>query len=378
MLKRILFYCAILIIVICFSDRAIYAQWQIQYDQEANKTMHLGGNTLRGNFTTEPACRNYWASRPAYERAHSRCVQTGTMSSGMYGGSNNFAQNVAANMFGNILQGVFNPPAQPLVDNAAQAQAQAKAIELQKKQNLKKWQDFQTKQKVKQYAQERAKKKQGEELFSQMDTFGSNNSLELESFDSKEGQGEGGPDVLEMQLLSAGKYDTSALSPLNRLRAANYFSQKALEAMSKDDNVSARYFSLQAEKVMAGEMVDEQYDLSSLSNIPEPPIPTRVDEQRQGFSDYNDYLKKDIDIKLNRADKAKKQIQEQQQKAAQDIVKFGDKSRKTKDIQEKQKYDELVSKAKQALVDAKNSTKELEKIKRELIKKQEKLNNQIG
>ena len=52
----------------------VYAQWQIQFDAEADRVLRLGGNTLRGNFATKAQCRNYWRSRPAFERNHSECV----------------------------------------------------------------------------------------------------------------------------------------------------------------------------------------------------------------------------------------------------------------------------------------------------------------
>ncbi len=366
MLKKILFCCIVFLGISCFLESVAYAKWQIKYDAAANKTLHLGGNTLRGNFATEQACRNYWASRGGYERKHSKCVQTGAQSTGAYGGTGNLSQDIAGQFFGTMFQSIFNPPAQAPVDNAANA----RALELEKQENQKKWQEYQAKQKAQQQAQAAAKKKQGEELFSEMDTFSSGNSLGQGLFDSQNVKCEGGVCSLEMQSMSAGKYDTSSLSVIDRLRAANYFSQKALEAMSRGDDESARHFSLQAQKVMSGEMVDEKYNLSSLPNVPEPPAPTMVEEKRQGFSSYNAYLKNDINIKLKRVDKAKKQIKEQKKKAEKDISKFEDKSRKTKSPEEKQKYDKLVRKAKQALEDAKNNTKKIEEIKQGLIKQQ--------
>lgn len=369
MLKKTLFCSVMFISITCFLCSSAYAQWKIQYDADANKVMHMGGDTLRGNFATEQACRNYWASRTAYERNHSKCVYVGG-GNVPTGGSGNISQDIVGQFFGSMLQNIFNPPQQTPVDAAAQQ----RAIEAQKLQNQNQWQDYQVKQKVKQQAQEAAKKRQGEELFSQMSTFGSGNSLGSELFGSKELK-TGSDDILQMQSMSSGKYDTASLSPLNRMRAANYFSQKALEAMNNGDDASARYFSLQAQKVMAGEMVDEQYDLSSLPDVPEPPAPTRVNEQRQGFSDYNAYLKNDIKIKLKRVNKTQKQIKKQKKKAEQDIAKFKDKSKKTKSAQEKQEYDELVAKAKQLLEESNNNLKEIDKIKKQFKKQQKRLNN---
>lgn len=373
MFRKILFCCMVLAAIICYSNSLVYAQWQIQFDSDANKTLHLGGDTLRGNFATEQACRDYWASRPAYERNHSTCVLTGSQSTGGYGSSNNFGQDMAVNLFGEMLKSVFTPPAQAPVESAAQAAAKAKAIEVEKLKKQKELQDYQAKQKAEQQAQEAYKKKQGEELFKQMSTFGSGNSLESEFFGSEELK-TGSDDLLQMQSLSTGKYDTSSLSALDRLRVANYFSQKAL-AMRSEDDEGARHFSLQAQKVMAGEMVDEEYNLSALPNVPEPPAPTRVEEQSPEFANYNAYLKNDIKIKLERVDKTQKQIKEQKKKAEQDIVKFKNESGKAKSLEEKQKYDELVRKAKLILEEAKNSTKEIDKIKQGIIQQQKKLND---
>ncbi|MCK4994278.1 MAG: hypothetical protein KAS13_04430 [Candidatus Omnitrophica bacterium] len=382
MLKKVLLCSVMFISITCFFGSSAYAQWKVQYDAAANKTMRLGGDTLRGNFASEQACQNYQASRPAYDRAHSKCVYVGGGNSGSSvptGGTGNMAQDVAGQLFGNMLQSIFNPPAQAPVDNSAQL----KAMELQKQQNQKKWQDLQAKKKAEQQAQEAAKKRRGKELLSQMSKFGAENSLGSDGvenslgsdlFGSKEVKCEGGVCVLELESFSAGKYDTSSLSALNRLRAANYFSQKSLEAMNNGDGEGARHFSLQAQRVMAGEMVDEKYELSALPNVPEPPAPTRVEEQSPEFANYNAYLKNDIKIKLERVDKTQKQIKKQKKKAEQDIVKLNDESKKAKSLEEKQKYDELVLKAKLILERTKNSIKEVDEIKKQFEKQQEKLN----
>jgi hypothetical protein len=59
--------------LLCFSAMA-YAEWQIQFDAEADRVLHLGGVTLRGNFATAEECDAYWRSRPAFEQNHSKCV----------------------------------------------------------------------------------------------------------------------------------------------------------------------------------------------------------------------------------------------------------------------------------------------------------------
>ena len=72
-MKKIKTFLLITLGLFCCSGIA-YAQWQIQFDAEADRVLRLGGNTLRGNFATKAQCRNYWRSRPAFERNHSKCV----------------------------------------------------------------------------------------------------------------------------------------------------------------------------------------------------------------------------------------------------------------------------------------------------------------
>lgn len=68
-----------LLLVVCsllvfFTADIVLAEWQIQYDAEANRVLHLGGQTKRGSFATKEQCQAYWESRPYFERQHSWCV----------------------------------------------------------------------------------------------------------------------------------------------------------------------------------------------------------------------------------------------------------------------------------------------------------------
>lgn len=72
-MKKLDVFLLITLALFCFSGTA-YAKCQIQFDAEADRVMHLGGDTLRGNFATKQECIDYWKSRPAFERAHSKCV----------------------------------------------------------------------------------------------------------------------------------------------------------------------------------------------------------------------------------------------------------------------------------------------------------------
>lgn len=71
-----------LLLVVCsllvfFTADIVLAEWQIQYDAEANRVLHLGGQTKRGSFATKEQCEAYRESLPYFERQHSRCVPAG-------------------------------------------------------------------------------------------------------------------------------------------------------------------------------------------------------------------------------------------------------------------------------------------------------------
>lgn len=64
----------LIILGLFFCCGTAYAGCQIQFDSEADRVMHLGGSTLRGNFATKEQCLSYWRSRPPFEQNHSECV----------------------------------------------------------------------------------------------------------------------------------------------------------------------------------------------------------------------------------------------------------------------------------------------------------------
>ena len=369
MLRKILFLFVFLSCIIDCSISFVYAQWQIEYDQEANRTLHLGGVTRRGNFATRDECWAAWNSRPAYEQAHSKCVYVGRKSPGNYTGSYNSsdpAQQIAVNLFGNMLQGIFAPvTGQP---DPAQEAAKAKQMELQRQQGLRQWNAFQKKEQARLMWEEKERKEKAKKLWEGMNKVGSGNSLSIASIgtgiDAKPGVS-----GLKLKSISGGSYDTSSLSPLDRLRYAEYFSQKAAEAAKDGKDEDARYYSRQAEKAMAGGMVDERCELSALPQVPEPPAPTRVYTD-QATDEYNAFLKKQIKIKLQRVKEAKKQIKAKQRQLKQDIVKIKEESAKAKTPEEKQEKNELLRKAQQALQSSQQNIKEVEKIEAEILKQE--------
>ena len=86
-IKKIKSFLFITFVFLCFATTA-YAKYQIQFDDEANRVMYMGGDTLRGNFDTKDECLSYQRSRTAFEQNHSECVGSDEQTSSQ----NNYSQ----------------------------------------------------------------------------------------------------------------------------------------------------------------------------------------------------------------------------------------------------------------------------------------------
>ena len=73
-MKSCILLVAVCSLLVFFTADLALAEWQIQYDAEANRVLHLGGQTKRGSFATKEQCQAYWESQSYFERQHSRCV----------------------------------------------------------------------------------------------------------------------------------------------------------------------------------------------------------------------------------------------------------------------------------------------------------------
>ncbi len=62
------------VLLIFAASRVGWAQYQIQFDAEADRVLYLGGDTLRGNWCTRAEAEAYWNSQGPFERAHSWIV----------------------------------------------------------------------------------------------------------------------------------------------------------------------------------------------------------------------------------------------------------------------------------------------------------------
>jgi hypothetical protein len=145
----------------CFSGTA-YAQYQIQFDAEANRVMHLGGNTLRGNFATKKACLDYWKSRSAFERNHSKCVGP---SGGGYG-KQDFQMQMMESMLQPFFNNLFAPPDTSVQDatNKKKKIQQQQADEKKKQAALQAWINLQYKEAEKRRNEDAQKQKRGQEI----------------------------------------------------------------------------------------------------------------------------------------------------------------------------------------------------------------------
>jgi hypothetical protein len=101
-----------------------FAAWQVVFDAEANRVMHMGGNTRRGNFATKDDCMAYWRSRSGFERNHSYCDGYNSGSSGGSGGYRGGTpqQQIFLSLFEALLNGavrMLEEPAPPRESPAA-------------------------------------------------------------------------------------------------------------------------------------------------------------------------------------------------------------------------------------------------------------------
>lgn len=108
-----------LAIVILAITHSAFANWQVQFDSEADRVMHMGGDTLRGNFATEAQCQAYQSSRSGFEQNHSRCVGDG-------GGSDSGSTNTpsGSSSTNRARRGGGDTASQANQESASQAQAE--------------------------------------------------------------------------------------------------------------------------------------------------------------------------------------------------------------------------------------------------------------
>lgn len=71
------------------------AEWQVLFDAEAVRVLHLTNNPL-GNFATSSECQTYWESRSQFEKDHSKCIGFDTATAPVSGESDSESNSTCA------------------------------------------------------------------------------------------------------------------------------------------------------------------------------------------------------------------------------------------------------------------------------------------
>ena len=99
-----------------------YADWQIQLDSEADRVMHMGGNTPRGNFATKDSNSPTRTHVQLLNKNHSKCVGYDRSSSGSTGYSGDSSKQQIQQMIFHLFDSLFAPPP----DTSAQDEKQGR------------------------------------------------------------------------------------------------------------------------------------------------------------------------------------------------------------------------------------------------------------
>lgn len=241
-----------------------------------------------------------------------------------------------------------------------------------------------TKQAKQQKEMELSKKKnEGKKLLASLDPIGSHNSLDMEPISSGSLQpfskGNLGLSNSELQPIGTGRYDTSSLSALKRVSCAKYFSQAALDAANNGKDVKAKHLNQQAQKVMAGQMIDSPCQFSDLPNVPEVPKPFKVQpaSSQEQAAYYEGLIKtvqqkakklQGIEMKLKQTDKKLNQAKEKKKKAEQKISDIKKSTALAKNQQKKKETDELEAAAQALLAESNKEIQKANSAKQSLLK----------
>lgn len=360
MKPKAIFFVMIMLII----PHHAYAKWQVKFDAKANRVMHMGGNTLRGNFATKTQCQAYQRSRPAFERNHSKCVSSGSSFSST--GSNSDIQMM---MIQSILQPLFDnlfvPP-----DTSTQDEVARQNVIKQQQEELKQrtaalqaWTDLQNKENLQRKMEQEAKIKQGENMLSRMHRAGSSAKLEAFSF---------GNPKLELKPVSQDTYTNTHLTAWERLVCSAYFSNMAKKSTK---GVDARFYSDQAQMVTMGEPTYLECKIPKVSNEKL----AKMEEINKLYDVMNVKIKdlQDIEYEIS---ESKEKIEKAKSKKEKVIIQINElKTRAaTAKPEEKDEVDDLAAMAQELLQDAEQELNQAKQSEKDALNKKEQLENELG
>ena len=301
-------------------------------------------------------------------------------------------------LLGSLLQAAL-APSPPQIDTAYQQQllmqqkaAAAKKKEAQRKHNLLIWQKRQDEDAVQREAEQKRKEEEGAAWLARMEPIGSHGSLSIDGMESTpkdrlKAFSWDRPEIAENELqpLGTGRYDTSPLSLWQRLLCATHFSEQAVAAAKRGDDVNTRYLNEQAQKVMSGQMTDLE------CRFPDPPdVPTLAKSQPQELQEemafFENIIKsvqqdarklQDIEKNLQQTDKKIRQAKEKKGQAEQIIADVQDRATAGEKPDEKQKDDDLLAQAQALLQEAEADLQETNHAKQTLLEQKEEIRDQL-
>ncbi|MEK7314154.1 MAG: hypothetical protein AAB065_06715 [Deltaproteobacteria bacterium] len=360
MKSKLIFFAIILLMV----SHLAYADWQIQFDSEADRVMHMGGNTLRGNFATKGQCQSYQNSRPAFEQNHSKCVGYDRSSSGSTGYSGDSSkQQIQQMIFQSLFDSLFAPPPDTSAqdEKARQDAIKRQQEEEQKKQAaLERWRQFQTQEELQRKMEQEDRIKQGEKVLSQMQTVGGG-KLEPFSF--------GNP---KLDLKPIGQTYPAPSTAWEQALCAAYFSNMAKQS-TKD--VDARFYADQAESVMFGGSTYVECKIPKVSN---EKLAKRMEEVRKIYDEMNVKIKdlQDIEYKIS---ESKEKIKNAELKKEEATTKLNELQNRavTAKPEEKAEVEDLAAMAQKQLQDAEQELDQAKQSENDMIKEKEKAENEL-
>ncbi|EDZ62933.1 hypothetical protein SMGD1_1095 [Sulfurimonas gotlandica GD1] len=298
---------------------------------------------------------------------NSKCVGS---NSGGSGGSGGYSSKYAVQhmMMQTLLEGFMKGLEQEQKQEAIRQQKQREQQALQrameekrKQEGRKAWQDLKEQETKNRELDKGKKYKEIDSLLSTMGLSGKTDELELQPMSIKQS--------------STKAIDTSIMSSLERLSCSAYFSNQALIATKNNQEEKAIYFNQQSDNVITGGMIEESCKSTKMSEIPEVPEPTPVQQ------DNNDIIVKHQQIVMQSIINNLKELENLEQKifttkVSKEVViaKKEEAIKKIEAIKEQslkpQKEDDLdnsMAEAQKLLLDSQDELKKLDDMEKELM-----------